>query len=271
MSKYKDFGITLLVFWIFLFLFALYTVIHINNISSPLISSIRDFISKKNDEIKVEKNDEIKVENNILPYVFWNKDDHTMLHLFFLLTFLNFIFSLVHGIYLYSKRKEDSYTKKDEKDILTTTFVGYLFIFIAHLLLFIPIVIKSIGKLNNITLISALTYGILMIVGVILISVGLSQSNESDKKMKELKSASIVAPSLLAITGILYGIVPACCSLLKLSLNDITPNITNSTFNKASKFSKILEESSLKNPLINTTSSNTFINNMKKIKIKMEP
>jgi hypothetical protein len=75
-----------------------------------------------------------------------------------------------------------------------------------------------------------------MIVGVILISVGLSQSNESDKKMKELKSASIVAPSLLAITGILYGIVPACCSLLKLSLNDITPNITNSTFNKASKF-----------------------------------
>ncbi len=266
MSKYKDFGIALLVFWIFLFLFALYiTYIYLNKISSPFKSYISNLLSKSNNETNIE--------NNILPYVFYNKDDYTMLYLFLFLTLLNFVFSLVHGIYLYSKKKEDSYTKKDEKDILTTTFVGYFFIFIAHLILFVPIVFnKSIGTNNNITtLITGLVYGVLMIIGVILISVGLSGTREKDKKMKELKSASIMAPVLIAITGILYGIIPACYKLL--NPDGINPSTIPSTIpstnpmkksnsNKAIKLTQILKERSSINPLVETNSSKQFIENI---------
>ena len=149
------------------------------------------------------------------------------------------------------KKKEDSYTKKDEKDILNTTFAGYCLIIGAHIILFLPIT-GIFGPVNDIALSVGLSYGLLMIIGVILLSVGLSHSNESDKKMKELKSASIMAPVLLAITGILYGIVPYCCNIFNIS-----PPIL--------KTQTSISKTSINNPLMKELNSQIkFIENSKK-------
>lgn len=237
MSNYKAFGISLLVFWILLFIiYLLVSVLYINKIEENSLSlpeSIKNLMK----------------DNEIFPYVFWNKN---MLYLFIALTFVNFIFSLVHGIYLFSKRKEKSYTKKDVKDILNTTYAGYWLIIGAHIILFLPMT-GIFGNLNDISLYTSLAYGILIVIGVILLAVGLSEvreeniKNESSEeynineknsknskksKLKELKSASIVAPVFIGITGILYGIAPACCKLFNIMPSE---SLTNSLIKELNK------------------------------------
>lgn len=233
MSNYKSFGATLLAFWIILFIVSsIIFFIYINKINN--IIAIPDFLSK------------FITEKEIFPYIFWNKE---MLYTFIVLTFLTFIFTLVHGIYIFSKRKEESYSKKDEKDVLNTTFAGYWLIIGAYLILFIPI-FGIFGNVNDITLYASLTYGILMIIGLILLSVGLSQTHEKDKKMKELKAVSIVAPSLIGITGIIYGIAPACCKLFNITeplSSNVSSNILIKELNKQIKNNNNPENSLIKN------------------------
>jgi cytochrome c biogenesis factor len=207
-NLYRDFGITLLIFWIFLFFICSFIFyIYINKITSQ--PTYFDTL----------------IQNDILPYIFFKKNDPTMLYIFIILTLFNLIFSLVHGIYLFSKRKRSSYSQKSEKDILNTTFVGYLFIFTAHIILFLPIFLSmiknnEIGNFNmnnNFILGFILLYGLLLIIGVILISIGLSEVKENDKKMKELKATSIVAPVSISITTILFSIIPLSCKLMSMN------------------------------------------------------
>ena len=235
-NLYRDFGITLLIFWILLFLlcgFIFY--IYISKITSQ--PTYFDTL----------------IQNDILPYIFFKKNDPTMLYIFIILTLFNLIFSFVHGIYLFSKRKETSYSQKSEKDILNTTFVGYLFIFTAHIILFSPIFIsminsKYIGNLdnqNNITFIVSLLYGLLLIIGVILISIGLSEVKENDKKMKELKATSIVAPLFISITSIIYGILPSCFKFIHIQ-NDKNKNSLLEILQNTSEKQKNIEQNKIK-------------------------
>ncbi len=205
MSKYKSFGASLLALYILTFiLFIIITIISFKLYEIPTNDSLSTFIHKI-----------YKIEN--FEYLFWNKN---MFYLFIGITLLNLIFGLVHGIYIFSKRKEKSYTKKDEKDVLTTTFVGYLFITIANIILFVSLLCK-INLDKNTLIVITFIYGLLMIIGVILISIGLSEVSEKDNKMKSLKSASIVAPSLIGITGIMYGISRASCNLIDIDFRNI--------------------------------------------------
>lgn len=238
MSNYKSFGKTLLAFWIFFFIvYAIIFVIYVNKIMS-ISGSFNEFIKK---------------ELFPFPYIFLNDK---MLYFFIFLTLCIFVFSLVHCIYIFSKKKEDSYTKKSEKDILNTTFSGYLLIIGAQIILFLPMICQF-GPINEIILSIRLLYGLLMIIGVVLLSVGLSQSREKDKKMKELKSASIMTPVLIAISGIIYGIVPACCELLKnpqtTSMNPLI-NVLNSQIQKMN-IKQVSPEKKLANQLRNSISN----------------
>lgn len=190
MSKYKSFGITLLLFWILIVILSMYVFyIYYNNLVS-------------------------NINLNLIPYLFWNNH---MFYTFVIFTFLILLFSLIHGIYLFSVKKENSYTKKDEKDVLTTTFVGYFFIILAYLILFVPIIIQlNLSSKSNITLIASILFGLFTIIGMILISVGLSKSNEKDQKLKNLKYTSVVSPILISITSLIYGIAPASTILVDI-------------------------------------------------------
>lgn len=234
MSKYKAFGATLLSFWIILFLLSIYVFyiyyMKLTNNSSNIMESIKSIFKTG----KTSNNISTSISNRkIFSYLL---GDEKMFMVFVILTFLSLIFSLVHCIYLFAERKANSYTKKDEKDILTITFVGYLFIFIAYLSLFIPIIFNLDIPFEFVSI----CYGLFMVIGVILISVGLSQAHEKDKKMKNLKSTSIVAPSLISITGIIYGIAPACCKLIDIQ-NDIKKNTLSEILKNTTEKQAIIE------------------------------
>ncbi len=208
---YKDFGITLLVFYIVIFVL-LFITCGIFVKLKPMEENLSDdFLSK------FIKNFNIISFNTL----FYNEN---MFGLFVAITLLNLIFGLVHGIYIFSQKKVDFYTKKNEKDILKPTFAGYMLIIIAYLLLiFLPLCFPNIFifdekntkyKLIGITLL----FGLLVVIGAILLGVGLSNIEEKDKKMKELRSVSIVAPTFIGITGVIFGIVHASCILIDKDL-----------------------------------------------------
>jgi hypothetical protein len=221
---YKDFGITLLVFYIVIFVFLLF----ICGVFVKLMETDKsdDFLSTF-----------IRTNFSLISFntLFYNTN---MFGLFVAITLLNLIFGLVHGIYIFSQKKVDFYTVKNEKDILKPTFAGYMLIIIAYLLLiFLPLCFPNIFifdekntkyKLIGITLL----FGLLVVIGTILLGVGLSNIKEKDKKMKDLRSASIVAPTFIGITGVIYGIVHASCILIDKDLinsenkkqEDINPN-----------------------------------------------
>ena len=222
-SKYKNFGITLLIFYIVIFLLFLYIGYLQSNGITP----------------------------NALK-ILWRNE--TMAYSFFLLIFLTLVFGLVHGIYIYSKRSEKSYTKKDEKDILTTTFVGYFFIIIAHIILFTLFIFNT--EFNEL-LISL--YSLLTIIGIILISVGLSNIHEKDKKMNELKKVSIVAPVLITIITTIYGIAPSSNYLINSIFNT---SLTNSSLTNSSLTNSNLNNSNLNKSNINSNNrNNSNLNN----------
>ena len=89
MSKYKSFGATLLAFWIFFFIvFIIVSLIYIN--LTDKIKHLPTFLT------------DFTTNNTIFPYIFLNKE---MLFLFIFITLCIFVFTLVHGIYIFSKKK----------------------------------------------------------------------------------------------------------------------------------------------------------------------
>lgn len=243
MSNYKKFGKALLGLWISFIIicgviFAFY--IHLINKTTLLPESINKFIKDK--------------QLFPFPYIFLND---TMLYLFIFFTLLIFVFSLVHGIYIFSKKKEDTYTKKSEKDILNTTMAGYCLIIGAYFILLLPMT-GIFGSINDITLSISLLFGLLMIIGVVLLSVGLSNIQEKEKELKELKSASIMSPVFIAFTGIIYGIVPACCTLLKppnsvtnISSNTVTNPLINVLKSQIKNMNDTIKQKSPEKELLN--------------------
>ncbi len=276
-NLYRDFGATLLSFWITLLLLSFYVFyiyyVKLNNKSSKInssniIESIKSVFKTGTTSNSASTSNGAATSNSAstsnsvstsnsrntlitsFPYLL---GDQNMFLGFVTLTFLSLIFSLVHGIYLFAERKKDSYTKKDEKDVLTMTFVGYLFIFFAYLALFLPIIFNLDLPLN----LPFIMYGLFMVIGVILISVGLSQVHEKDKKMKNLKSTSIVAPSLISITGLIYGIAPACCSLINIPMTISEIPVVN----KGKELKSVLKEyqEASPNSMINSKATNQLL------------
>lgn len=206
MSNYKKFGKALLSLWIIFLIFCAIVFFLQINIIKNITTLPFDFITNK----------------TLFPFY----GNENMLYAFIGLTILFFVFSLVHGIYIFSKRKEASYTKKSEKDILNTTMAGYCLIVGAYtiFIVFSLAYMRDSEVYTNFGTLFMLSFMLFMIIGVVLLSVGLSQIHEKDgdKKMKELKSVSIMSPIFSSIIGIIYGIVPLCSELFKIVPDKIT-------------------------------------------------
>ncbi len=219
---YKNFGITLLTFYIFTFLLYIYIAYlqsnGISNIALKLFS------------------------NEINTYIFLG------------ITFLILIFGLIHGIYIFSKRKETSYTTKDQKDILTTTFVGYFFIIMAYIILFSAIIVNDISILN----IPIILFTLLMVIGIILISVGLSNAHEKDKQLNNLKQTSIVSIVLITINTLLFGLLPASNILLN-NINSMVQT-SNAIFENKNNSLLFYKNNSI-NPNVKLNNNNKIKNN----------